>query len=223
MSGRKHLLIGLVIVAAAASACKVAHADEFGELPKSWQGSPPTSAAQGPAATSGHPVTDFRKIMREAAPLSQAEAAEPPPPHAAASRRDGGPAPAPNINTGAEPDRASAVTDLDAADAQSRVLTEHAAPPLQRGLAAWYQHKGVTASGELYKPDGLTAAHRTLPLGTRLRVRYEKTGKEVTVRVNDRVSRKALQRRPLAIELSRASAEAIGLNGIGRVAIYQAD
>ncbi|MDB5641105.1 MAG: hypothetical protein JWN07_422 [Hyphomicrobiales bacterium] len=97
---------------------------------------------------------------------------------------------------------------------------QDASAPLQRGLAAWYEHSGKTASGETYTPDGLTAAHRTLPLGTNVRVVYEKTGKAVTVRVNDRISLKAMHRLPLAIELSRQSAQEIGLDGVGEVSIY---
>ncbi|MFL5286541.1 MAG: RlpA-like double-psi beta-barrel domain-containing protein, partial [Rhodopila sp.] len=45
------------------------------------------------------------------------------------------------------------------------------------GRAVWYQHSGRTASGETYNPNGLTAAHRTLPLGTRVRVVNPKNGR----------------------------------------------
>jgi rare lipoprotein A len=67
-----------------------------------------------------------------------------------------------------------------------------APPPLgyeETGLASWYgepHHGRLTASGEVYDMHGLTAAHRTLPLGTRVLVSRLATGDAVEVRVNDR-------------------------------------
>ena len=54
------------------------------------------------------------------------------------------------------------------------------------GIASFYKHIAKTASGEQFDPSELTAAHRTLPFGTRLRVTNLATGQSVTVRVNDR-------------------------------------
>jgi rare lipoprotein A len=54
------------------------------------------------------------------------------------------------------------------------------------GLASFYSEGHETASGERFDPHELTAAHRTLPFGTRLQVTNVATGKSVTVRVNDR-------------------------------------
>ena len=59
----------------------------------------------------------------------------------------------------------------------------------ERGIASWYGDDfdgWVTASGDLYDIYGLTAAHRTLPLGTMLRVTNVVNGRHVTIRVNDR-------------------------------------
>ncbi len=58
----------------------------------------------------------------------------------------------------------------------------------QIGKASWYGNEGgsQTANGEKYNPNGLTAAHRTLPFGTKVRVTNLKTGKFVVVRINDR-------------------------------------
>ena len=59
----------------------------------------------------------------------------------------------------------------------------------QRGVASWYGddfHGRTTASGELYDMHALTAAHRTLPLGTVLRIVNVVNGKHITIRVNDR-------------------------------------
>jgi peptidoglycan lytic transglycosylase len=55
-----------------------------------------------------------------------------------------------------------------------------------QGLASFYSEGSRTASGEKFDANELTAAHPTLPFGTRLRVTNVATGKSVTVRVNDR-------------------------------------
>jgi rare lipoprotein A len=81
-------------------------------------------------------------------------------------------------------------------------------------LASWYgnQHHGrKTASGERFNQYDFTAAHRTLPFGTRVVVIYE--GKSVVVRINDRGPFVGGRE----IDLSRAAAEKIGLDGVGRV------
>ena len=59
----------------------------------------------------------------------------------------------------------------------------------ERGVASWYGtkfHGRRTSSGETYDMYGMTAAHRTLPLPTYVRVRNLSTGREIVVRVNDR-------------------------------------
>ncbi|MEZ5819289.1 MAG: septal ring lytic transglycosylase RlpA family protein [Xanthobacteraceae bacterium] len=55
-----------------------------------------------------------------------------------------------------------------------------------QGIASYYSQGVRTASGEKFDPNELTAAHPTLPFGTRLRVTNQHTGRSVTVRVNDR-------------------------------------
>ncbi|MBM6593469.1 septal ring lytic transglycosylase RlpA family protein [Microvirga sp. BT291] len=60
---------------------------------------------------------------------------------------------------------------------------------IQRGQASWYGpgfHGRSTASGERFNSMAMTAAHRYLPFGTKLRVVNEKNGRSVVVRVNDR-------------------------------------
>ena len=62
-------------------------------------------------------------------------------------------------------------------------------PTTQHGVASWYGpgfHGQATTSGETYDQYGMTAAHRTWPLGTRVRVTNEQNGRSVTVRINDR-------------------------------------
>src|SRR5258706_5874331 len=61
--------------------------------------------------------------------------------------------------------------------------------PFEQGFASWYgepYHGQKAASGEIYDKEQLTAAHRTLPFGTRVRVRCLDSNKSVVVRVNDR-------------------------------------
>ena len=54
------------------------------------------------------------------------------------------------------------------------------------GIASFYKYEAKTANGEQFNPRELTAAHRTLPFGTRLRVTNVATGQSVSVRINDR-------------------------------------
>ena len=56
----------------------------------------------------------------------------------------------------------------------------------QVGHASWYSLTSKTASGERCNPKALTAAHRSLPFGTKVKVENLKNGKSVIVRINDR-------------------------------------
>jgi rare lipoprotein A len=78
------------------------------------------------------------------------------------------------------------------------------------GLASWYGHwhQGrITASGEAFDPSALTAAHRTLPFGTRVRVTNLDNGRQVSVRITDRGP--YWPRR--VIDLSREAARMLGM------------
>lgn len=91
---------------------------------------------------------------------------------------------------------------------------------IERGRASWYGarfHGRRTASGELFNMNDFTAAHKTLPFGTRLRVRNHATGEEVAVRVNDRGPHIGGR----IIDLSRAAAARIGVlrNGTATVVL----
>jgi rare lipoprotein A len=57
---------------------------------------------------------------------------------------------------------------------------------MYRGYATFYSESQMTASGERFDKHALTAAHRTLKLGTRVRVTNQKNGRSVVVRINDR-------------------------------------
>jgi rare lipoprotein A len=58
--------------------------------------------------------------------------------------------------------------------------------PTSYGIASFYSEDQQTANGEKFNPNALTAAHPTLPFGTKLRVTNVMTGRFVTVRINDR-------------------------------------
>jgi len=110
-----------------------------------------------------------------------------------------------------------AVCALAAACASSK-WAHPAAPPEPGtrivGLASWYgqRHQGhATASGETYDVNKLTAAHRTMPFGTRLRVTNVENGRSVVVRVNDRGPRK----KDRVLDVSLAAARALGMVGDG--------
>lgn len=88
----------------------------------------------------------------------------------------------------------------------------------QRGTASWYGPGFVgqrTASGETYDPAQLTAAHRILPFGTRVRVTNQRNGSSVVVRINDRGPYSGGR----IIDLSEAAASAIGMRGSGLVEV----
>lgn len=82
--------------------------------------------------------------------------------------------------------------------------------------ATWYGNElrgNRTASGEVFNPNGLTAAHRTLPFGTCLLVKNPRTGKSVKVRVNDR----GPFTKGLSLDLSAGAARAIGMRSTQKV------
>jgi rare lipoprotein A len=86
-----------------------------------------------------------------------------------------------------------------------------AAEGSRRGQASYYGHAGPTASGESFQPASMTAAHRTLPFGTRVRVTDVKNGRSVVVRINDR----GPFVRGRIIDVSRGAASALGMIGRG--------
>jgi rare lipoprotein A len=86
------------------------------------------------------------------------------------------------------------------------------------GVASWYGgkfHGRKTANGERYDMHKLTAAHKTLPFGTKVRVTNSRNGKSVVVRINDRGPFVGSR----VIDLSRGAASAVGMidTGVARV------
>jgi rare lipoprotein A len=85
----------------------------------------------------------------------------------------------------------------------------------QCGRASWYALHSRTASGERMNPAAMTAAHRSLPFGTRVRVTNRRNGKVVTVRINDR----GPFVRGRVLDLSRAAARKLGFVSTGHTAV----
>lgn len=79
------------------------------------------------------------------------------------------------------------------------------------GVASYYWQGSRTASGARFNPDGLTAAHRTLPFGTKVRVTNKRNGRSVVVTINDR----GPFIRGRIIDLSRGAAGVIGMRSAG--------
>ncbi len=99
-------------------------------------------------------------------------------------------------------------------DTRLKSLSSKKGRVIEDGVASWYGpnfHGRLTANGETYDMHGLTAAHRTLPFNTVVRVENLDNGKSVVVRINDRG--------PFAknriIDLSRTAAEEIDMLGPG--------
>ncbi len=106
------------------------------------------------------------------------------------------------------------IEPITPADAQASVPVTRQGKPLAQGMASWYGpgfHGRRTANGERYDMHALTAAHKTLPFGTKVRVRSVHTGKEVVVRINDRGPYKHSR----IIDLSLGAISALGLRHRG--------
>ncbi|MEO3927332.1 septal ring lytic transglycosylase RlpA family protein [Micromonosporaceae bacterium B7E4] len=99
--------------------------------------------------------------------------------------------------------------------ATKRPATSPPARVVQSGScgASYYDQGQVTANGEAFDPNALTAAHKTLPFNTRVRVTNPDNGRSVVVRINDRGP--FIEGR--CIDLSRASFEAIASLSLGAI------
>ncbi len=83
------------------------------------------------------------------------------------------------------------------------------------GIASNYSSGKVTANGERYDPRGVSAAHKTLPFGTRVAVVNRRTGRSIVVRINDR----GPFVKGRIIDLSKGAARALGSGGVAPVCI----
>jgi len=96
------------------------------------------------------------------------------------------------------------------------VIAMPVAASAQSGIASVYGYEGgKTASGERMSNSALTAAHRSLPFGTMVRVTNNRTGRSVVVRINDRGPFVAGR----VIDLSPAAASALGFSGLANVTL----
>ena len=112
---------------------------------------------------------------------------------------------------------------LTAACAHGSLPSQTSGRVLEQGRASWYgaDFQGRrTASGERFDMHAFTAAHKTLPFGTRVLVRNPRNGKQVVVRINDR----GPFSRDRIIDLSHAAARRLGLDasGHGHVVLHEA-
>jgi len=90
----------------------------------------------------------------------------------------------------------------------------------ETGIASVYAYKSEpAANGERVSPRALTAAHKTLPFGTRVRVVNKKNGRSVVVRINDR----GPFVRGRIIDLTPAGARALGFSGLAPVVLEKVD
>ena len=85
----------------------------------------------------------------------------------------------------------------------------------QCGRASWYALHSKTASGERMNPSAMTAAHRSLPFGTKVTVTNKKNGKSVVVRINDRGP--FIKGR--VIDVSKGAAQKLGFVSSGHTSI----
>lgn len=101
------------------------------------------------------------------------------------------------------------------------VATGFAAGPAmaQCGQASWYALHSRTASGERMNPAAMTAAHRSLPFGSHVRVTNKRNGRSVVVRINDR----GPFVRGRIIDLSKAAASRLGFIGRGKTSVCIAE
>jgi len=90
-------------------------------------------------------------------------------------------------------------------------------PRAELGLASWYgeESSGVTASGESFDHKELTAAHRTLPLGSKIEVTNLRNNRSLVLRVNDRGPNVTGR----LVDVSKAAAERLGFVGSGRTPV----
>ncbi len=101
------------------------------------------------------------------------------------------------------------------------VIGARAVPTLlfQAGLASVYVDRQVYCPGERYDASVMTAAHRTIPCGARIKVTNRRSGKSVVLRVTDRGPHVAGR----IVDLTPAAAQRIDLDGLGLVTLEQLD
>lgn len=169
-------------------------------------------------------VAEDEWFNRQFAPAAAPAAPTPPVKQLAAEAP--APAPAPAWRTVVVPAAIAASAPTMAAAHAARSRHASTVPNLKpltgyahelKGLASYYWQEQMTSSGERFNRRGMTAAHKTLPLGTMVRVTNMTNGRSTIVRINDRGPFKPGR----VIDLSEAAAQQIQMTGAGiaRVAI----
>lgn len=179
----------------------------------SVQGPPPTRRWPGAAAV----LTGWLALSLILAPatLARAEGLHAPAPEAFAPTVLSPRGETLLLEPPAEPAPEGPDDDAEASGISTRQSALSLLPQARRkGLASWYGlkfHHRRTASGEVYDMHGLTAAHPSLPFGTRVCVFSPDTGRSVVVRINDRSAYSSRR----VIDLSQGAASALGIAGLG--------
>jgi len=134
-----------------------------------------------------------------------------------------------NTNIATGPTRAARNVQTSSVAVARRIASRHSITPrstprsIERGstprsiegVASYYWEGSRVASGGKYNPNGLTAAHRSLPFGTRVRVSDPKTNRSVVVTINDRGP--FVHGRVLDLSLGAARALGMESRGVSRV------
>jgi rare lipoprotein A len=215
--GRAWAAARMLLIAATASLATCAQPAVFAEKPDTEV---VTAQAPEPEAkpAPGHkpkptPVAKDRAPAPTSKPSAEAEKPDTEVVTARAPEPEAKPAPGRKPKpTPAAKDRAPAPTSKPSAEKKHTTYY---------GSASYYSHHTRTASGERFNPRELTAAHRTLPFGTRVRVTELTSGRSVTVRINDRGPFIAGR----IVDVSKSAAEELGMvgRGIARVKLDVVD
>lgn len=113
------------------------------------------------------------------------------------------------------PQRRTSATAVQSRRAQAPAFADRSLSGGERGVASYYWQPQRVAAGGWFNPEAMTAAHKTLPFGTRVRVTRSDNGQSVEVTINDRGPYIAGR----IIDLSRRAAQDIGMTGRGIVPV----
>ncbi|MBB4702096.1 septal ring lytic transglycosylase RlpA family protein [Sphaerisporangium siamense] len=179
--------------------------------------SPDTSPGEGVLAPASAPTPPAETPV-DGPPASEAS---PSPRHTKASKPDASEkAPSSPSKESAGQQKASADTGTGTGTKKTKKVKKSAGKVIASGRcgASYYDEGQMTASGERFNPNAMTAAHKTLALGSKVRVSNPRSGAAVTVRINDRgpyIGGRCL-------DLSRAAFDAIGSLSAGTMTVkYQ--
>ncbi|WP_433431500.1 septal ring lytic transglycosylase RlpA family protein [Nonomuraea sp. CA-141351] len=195
-----------IVIAAGAAVVAAASTTAWAAI---GNGDSPEHAAAAPTPSQAKPLNEAAR--QAATPQSPSPV---PKPAAAHPKTTETPAPRPNTSKSAEGSHSKPATESEATPKSTK---SPAPKPKTRVLASgtcgasYYGEPQMTASGERFDPSAMTAAHKTLPLGSKVRVTNPNNGESITVRINDRgpyVSGRCL-------DLSQAAFAAIGNTSSG--------